>query len=87
MGPYETIDLDAPGGLRDYCARYGELYRHVSEAQSPTEAWPQELIERLHAERRAQVPSEALGARRLWRDRRLMALAAHKKKQEEPRPR
>ena len=23
MGPFETIDLNAPGGLADYCARYG----------------------------------------------------------------
>ena len=23
MGPFETIDLNAPGGVADYCARYG----------------------------------------------------------------
>ncbi|KAG1242940.1 hypothetical protein G6F65_022732 [Rhizopus arrhizus] len=25
MGPFETIDLNAPGGIADYCARYGGL--------------------------------------------------------------
>ena len=24
MGPFETIELNAPGGIPDYCARYGE---------------------------------------------------------------
>ncbi|HEY7805336.1 MAG TPA: 3-hydroxyacyl-CoA dehydrogenase, partial [Orrella sp.] len=26
MGPFETIDLNAPAGLADYCQRYGPLY-------------------------------------------------------------
>ena len=30
MGPLETIDLNAPGGLTDYCDRYGPLYRRCS---------------------------------------------------------
>jgi 3-hydroxyacyl-CoA dehydrogenase len=83
MGPFETIDLNAPGGLSDYCARYGELYRRISEKQTSLEKWPQEFVEQLHAERRVQVREEDLVARRLWRDRRLMALAAHKKTQDE----
>ena len=83
MGPFETIDLNAPRGLSDYCGRYGELYRRISEKQASSEEWPQELVEQLHAERRAQVRDEDLAARRLWRDRRLMALAAHKKTQDE----
>jgi 3-hydroxyacyl-CoA dehydrogenase len=83
MGPFETIDLNAPGGLSDYCARYGELYRRISEEQTSSEKWPQEFVEQLHAERRVQVREEDLVARRLWRDRRLMALAAHKKMQDE----
>lgn len=24
MGPFETIDLNAPEGVKDYCERYGE---------------------------------------------------------------
>src|SRR3546814_5295502 len=31
MGPFETIDLNAPGGIADYCARYGGLYQSRSE--------------------------------------------------------
>src|SRR3546814_7119753 len=37
MGPFETIDLNAPDGVQDYCKRYGDMYRseeHTSELQS-----------------------------------------------------
>jgi 3-hydroxyacyl-CoA dehydrogenase len=30
MGPFETIDLNAPGGNRDYVDRYGGLYRNLA---------------------------------------------------------
>src|SRR5204863_7331468 len=26
LGPFETIELNAPGGIPDYCARYGAFY-------------------------------------------------------------
>ena len=25
MGPFETIELNAPGGIPDYCARFGAM--------------------------------------------------------------
>lgn len=83
IGPFETIDLNAPHGLADYCTRYGDLYRRISEEQASTGRWPQELVDRLHQEMRMRVGEEELLSRRLWRDRRLMALAAHKKHQED----
>ena len=33
MGPLETIDLNAPGGLKDYCERYGPLYAKMQRAE------------------------------------------------------
>lgn len=83
MGPFETIDLNAPGGLADYCARYGGLYQSIAKEQVSTEPWLAELIARIHAERRGLLPADSLGERRTWRDRRLMALALHKKAAEE----
>jgi len=82
MGPFETIDLNAPGGLEDYCQRYGEMYRSIAEDQASTAPWSPELIEKLHQARRALAPAASLADRRNWRDRRLMALALHKKTQE-----
>jgi len=78
MGPLETIDLNAPGGLADYCGRYGGLYQSIAKEQTSTEPWSAQLVARLQAERRGLLPADSLGERRTWRDRRLMALALHK---------
>lgn len=77
MGPFETIDLNAPGGLADYCARYGGLYADI-QAQTKPHEWTPELIAELDAARRAALPAEAHGARQEWRDRRMMDLLALK---------
>ena len=60
MGPFETIDLNAPGGLEDYCARYGGMYQSIAKEQVSTEPWSSALIEQLHQARRDLLPSEAL---------------------------
>jgi 3-hydroxyacyl-CoA dehydrogenase len=82
MGPFETIDLNAPEGLADYAHRFDEMYQAMSLEQTSTDHWSEEVIQKLEAQRRARLPKEQLLARRLWRDRRLMALAAHKKSAE-----
>ncbi len=82
MGPLETIDLNAPGGLSDYCDRYGPLYALMQEQMKPL-AWDAALVGRLHAARRAELPANMQAIRQEWRDRRLMALAAHKAMQVE----
>ena len=82
MGPLETIDLNAPGGLRDYCERYGPLYWQLQRQMTPRE-WSTALIDRLHGARRAELPANMHGVRQEWRDRRLMALLAHKMTQPE----
>ena len=80
MGPLETIDLNAPGGLKDYCDRYGPLYAKMQEQAKPL-AWDKALVDRLHAARRDDLPLNMTPVRQEWRDRRLMALLAHKKQQ------
>src|SRR5581483_9399195 len=32
MGPFETIELNAPGGIPDYCRRYGDSLSRLSAA-------------------------------------------------------
>jgi 3-hydroxyacyl-CoA dehydrogenase len=78
MGPLETIDLNAPGGVVDYARRYAATMVELNRAQAPRE-WDAAALARLEAERRALVPAERLSERAAWRDRRLMALAAHKR--------
>jgi 3-hydroxyacyl-CoA dehydrogenase len=77
MGPFETIDLNAPGGLADYCARFGGLYAEVQQEMTPCELTP-ELVDDVDRARRAALPLKQQPARQEWRDRRLMALLAHK---------
>lgn len=77
MGPFETIDLNAPGGLSDYCARYGELYAELQQQMTPRD-WDADLVGNLEAARRRELPKERHSVRQAWRDRRLMALLAHK---------
>lgn len=82
MGPFETIDLNAPGGVADYAARLGGLYQGIAQSTVEHRRWSSELISKIEAERRALLPAEDLAARAAWRDRRLMALARHKSEME-----
>lgn len=77
MGPFETIDLNAPGGVRDYVERYAGIYDDM--AAQPAADWRGEVLDRIEADRRALLPKDGLAERQAWRDRRLMALAAHKR--------
>jgi hypothetical protein len=80
MGPFETIDLNAPAGLADYARRFGQMYQSIAKQQTSTAPWSDALIDKLEAARRERLPADQLMARRIWRDRRLMALVAHKRK-------
>jgi len=80
MGPFETIDLNAPGGVADYAARFDRMYTVMANSRKNPHPWSKPLVDRITAERRAAVPEDQLAARRDWRDRRLMALVAHKRK-------
>jgi L-gulonate 3-dehydrogenase len=80
MGPFETIDLNAPDGVVDYAQRYGPTYRDVARAQLPND-WDSAVLARIEAERRSELAAPQLAERTRWRDNRLMALVAHKRKQ------
>ena len=82
LGPFETIDLNAPGGVREYAEVLGPLYHSINASRSNPKLWSEGLIAKAEVEMRAKIPAEKLEERRNWRDRRLMALAAHKKAQE-----
>jgi len=81
MGPFETIDLNAPGGIADYAKRLGPLYHGIAQTRTAPEPWSPGLIERIEQERRQDLPADRLRERAAWRDRRLMALVAHRRKQ------
>lgn len=78
MGPFETIDLNAPGGIDDYAARLRGLYAGM-EREPPPGPWPDAVIAKATEDRRAVLPKEDLAKRRAWRDTMLGRLAAFKK--------
>jgi 3-hydroxyacyl-CoA dehydrogenase len=78
MGPMETIDLNAPGGVTDYLARYSPFFRRLDAEIKAAVPWRDALGPRLEQERRRVLPAARLAERGAWRDRRLMALLAHK---------
>jgi L-gulonate 3-dehydrogenase len=79
MGPLETADLNAPGGIADYAKRYGALYASVATEQAQPPDWSDGAIAELERQRRTRLRREDLPARQQWRDRRLMALIAHQR--------
>jgi 3-hydroxyacyl-CoA dehydrogenase len=81
MGPLATIELNAPGGVADYCARYGGFYRRLAEAPPEPAVWDAGNAVRVAAALGTPARAPVLDARTRWRDRRLMALLRHKREQ------
>lgn len=79
LGPFETIELNAPGGISDYCARYTGFYKRLAADPAPPAVYEAEATAAILAQ--WQAPSD-LPARMRRRDDRLAALRAHKNDQE-----
>ena len=79
MGPFETIDLNAPGGIDDYARRLGGLYHGIAASRANPQPWSDELIEKARVQRREALPMDGLVQRSEWRNERLMALIAHRR--------
>ncbi len=80
MGPFETIDLNAPGGIADYAARFGGLYQSIALSRTKPHRWPEEVVAAAEDERREKLSRSNLAERSTWRDRNLIALAMHKRR-------
>jgi L-gulonate 3-dehydrogenase len=83
MGPFETIDLNAPGGMADYCARYTGFYRRLQAEPAKASVFEGANVENILSQWGLKPERARLDARMAWRDKRLAALAAHKKSQTE----
>ncbi|MDE0393096.1 MAG: 3-hydroxyacyl-CoA dehydrogenase [Rhodospirillales bacterium] len=77
IGPFETIDLNAPGGLADFCARLHDGFYEFIKQGEPAQPLSDAVVAKAHEERRTRLPMSGHGERQAWRDRRLMGLAAH----------
>jgi 3-hydroxyacyl-CoA dehydrogenase len=81
LGPLETIELNAPGGIPDYCARYTGFYKELAATAAGPEVYQSPNVDRVIAAWPHQPSAERIEKLTLARNERLAALAAHKKKQ------
>lgn len=79
MGPFETIELNAPAGIADYCQRYGESLSALSAADPSIYGGAN--LARILSQWGKALTAEQLAARMRWRDHRLAALRAHQRSQ------
>jgi L-gulonate 3-dehydrogenase len=79
MGPFETIELNAPVGIADYCARYGpSLAAMAAQCEGGDPFGPRNVAAILKQWGEAPSPAR-VKALADWRDARLAALKAHKR--------
>ena len=78
LGPFETIELNAPGGIPDYCARYTGFYKELASASAGPDVYQSPNVDRVIAAWPHQPTVERVAALTQRRNERLAALAAHK---------
>jgi 3-hydroxyacyl-CoA dehydrogenase len=78
LGPFETIELNAPGGIPDYCARYTGFYKELAATAAGPEVYQSPVVDRVIAAWPHQPTPERIAALTQRRNERLAALAAHK---------
>ena len=78
MGPFETIELNAPGGIPDYCARYTGFYKELAAEAAAPDVYASPNIDRVIAAWPHRFSEERIVALTSRRNERLAALAAHK---------
>ena len=86
MGPFETIELNAPGGIPDYCHRYTPWFRRYVADLPPPSVWDDAAWQKAAAAWGPAPSAEQVAEKSRWRDRRLAALVAHKRGQKKYSP-
>lgn len=74
MGPFETIDLNAPGGIKDYISRYGPIFVEMAKNQTKIPDWSEEAGKKLELERRKILSHDKLEDRAKKRNQLLKSL-------------
>jgi L-gulonate 3-dehydrogenase len=82
LGPFGTIELNAPGGIADYCARYTGFYKRLASDPAGPAVYEGANADRVIAAWPHAPSPDRLADRTRWRNERLAALAAHKRRQQ-----
>ena len=75
-GPFETAELNTPGGIKAHAARMGPAYKRMGEARGETVEWSEELVSRVASSRRALLAEDDIPARVAWRAQAVAQLIA-----------
>jgi 3-hydroxyacyl-CoA dehydrogenase len=76
MGPFETMDLNADGGVGEYMSKYGPVYNAIGADLQVASPWTPDAIDEVARDRRSSAPLDSLAEQRAIRDRRLARLNA-----------
>ncbi len=80
LGPFEGVDLNAAGGIREYLERFGFIFDDMAGRNGHAGAVvTPDAIATLEKYARDQLPLEAIGKRTAWRDRSIASLRELKK--------
>lgn len=74
LGPFETMELNSPGGFMDYASKFGHAYQAMGEVLRVNEKWDPKTTAAIEEWRRSEYPVEAIAEKRAWRDRMLLKL-------------
>ena len=81
MGPFETIELNAPGGIPDYCRRYVGWFRRYMADLPSSAVWDDaSWAKAVDAWGKSPSPQQ-IAEKSKWRNERLAALLEHKRAQ------
>jgi 3-hydroxyacyl-CoA dehydrogenase len=70
MGPFETIELNAPEGVADYCRRYVPWFRRYVADLPPASVWDDAQWLRAAEAVDAKLTPAQIADKSLWRDER-----------------
>eukprot|EP00483_Globobulimina_turgida_P006469 UN06479 len=92
MGPFETIHLNAPNGVNDYCDRYvsacmhpvlSQMFKPDKDGNDSYEKWTPQIWNKIHKNMEDKIcKASEIPTRCNWRDSRLLNLAVHKREQD-----
>lgn len=81
IGPFETMDLNADGGIEEYVEKFGDLFEDLGRELGVDRAWDADVRARAVGERRKLLPLAEIQKRQQWRDRHLIGLARYKRQE------
>ncbi len=82
MGPFETIELNAPAGAEDYFSRYGPVFAKMAKTPAGADVFDKGWTQKLVKNWNGRLPESDIAGRSSWRNERLAALTYHKSEQD-----